>query len=464
MDVLKETDAETKNENVRTLGFAEKFTYGFGNLAANLLIGTAAQFITYFYTEQVGISAAVAGTILFLARLFDGVTDIGMGVIVDKTNSKFGKARPWLLWMAIPYGLAIILLFSSPNFEETGRTVYAFLTYLFAVGFIYTAVTVPYNSMIGTMTMNPSERGVLSTSRALFGQFGAWFVSVTVLPLVAFYGGGANGWLFMAVTFAVLAAGLWFFTFKMSRERVSHQVMGGKEGEAKVPLKEGIPLLFKNKYWLLAVGVLLIAYINQGIAGIQPYYAEYIFGNPNLVGWMQTARTVPIVLATFGVGLLMRVVSKRNLVIIGAAITVFGSLIMTLNPQNLNIVLTGIAVRAIGNAPLVISVYAMIGDAVDFGEVKGGHRLEGLSYSAATFGEKVGLGFGGMILGVLLGASGYVGGQAVQTDTALQSIQMIFIYVPIVADTIAIVMMYFYDLDKKHKEVVEELKEQSKDE
>lgn len=448
---------ENQNVSSDVLTSKERYLYGSGNLAANLLIGTAAQFITYFYTEQVGISAAVAGTILFLARLFDGATDIGMGIVVDKTDSKYGKARPWLLWMAIPYGLAIVLLFSSPNFGETGRIVYAFLTYLFAVGFIYTAVTVPYNSMIGTMTMDPEERGVLSTSRALFGQFGAWFVSVTVLPLVALYGGGSNGWLFMGVTFAVMGAGLWIFTFKISKERVSHQIMGGEE--AKVPLKEGIPLLFKNKYWLLAVGVLLIAYINQGIAGIQPYYAEHIFGNPNLVGLMQTARTVPIVLATFGVGFMMRVISKRNLVIIGAAITVFGSLIMTINPQSLYVVLTGIAVRAVGNAPLVISVYAMIGDAVDYGEAKGGLRVEGLSYSAATFGEKVGLGFGGMILGVLLGASGYVGGQSVQTDSALQSIEMIFIYVPIIADTIAIFMMYWYDLDKKHAEVVEELEE-----
>lgn len=455
--VLVEMETTQENVSAQKLSSKEKLSYGFGNLAANLLITTANAFITYFYTEQVGIAAATVGTMLFLARFFDGITDLGMGIAVDKTETKIGKARPWLKWMAIPYGVAIVLLFSSPNFGETGNIIYAFMTYVFAVGFIYTAATVPYNSMIGTMTMDPTERGHLSTIRTAFGYSGAWLVNAITLPLVAFYGGGNRGWTFMAVTYAVIAIILWYLNFNNTKERITDP--GALEtNKIKVPIKLGLKTLATNKYWLLIIGVMFISFVNAGISGVNPFYAEYILGNPLYVGAMGTAQFVPIILMMFVVGPIMKYISKRNLVIIGACITIASRLfIYFIDPNNLTVVLIGIVIGSIGTAPMLASSFAMLGDTVDYGELKAGVRTEGLAYSAATFGEKVGSGFGGMILGLILGAAGYIGGQATQTDAALNAIVGVFILVPIIFDVIAIVLMYFYDLDKKHEEILEQL-------
>ncbi|PRY75088.1 MFS transporter [Alkalibacterium olivapovliticus] len=452
---------ETTHENVSVhkLNGKEKLSYGFGNLAANLLITTANAFITYFYIEQVGIAAAAVGTMLFLARFFDGVTDLGMGVLVDKTDTKIGKARPWLKWMAIPYGIAIVLLFSSPNLGETGNIIYGFITYVLAVGFIYTAATVPYNAMIGTMTMDPVERGHLSTIRTAFGYSGAWLVNVITLPLVAFYGGGSSGWTFMAITYAIVAIVLWYLNFSNTKERITDSDAAGTK-ITKVPIKLGLKTLLTNKYWLLIIGVMFISFVNAGISGVNPFYAQYILGNALYVGAMGTAQFVPIILMMFVVGPLMNYISKRNLVIIGACITIASRFfIYLIDPTNLTVVLIGIVIGSIGTAPMLASSFAMLGDTVDYGELKSGVRTEGLAYSAATFGEKVGSGFGGMVLGLVLGAAGYIGGQATQTEAAMNSIVGVFILIPIIFDIIAIVLMYFYDLDKKHAEILKELEE-----
>jgi len=443
----------------KKLNNKEKFSYGFGNLAANLLITTANVFITYFYTEQVGIAAATAGTILLFARVFDGISDLVMGVIVDKTNSKHGKARPWLKWMAIPFGISLVLLFNVPNFGNTGNIFYSFITYVIAIGIIYTAITVPYNAMIGTMTNDPIDRGHLSTIRTGFGFTGVVLVNIITLPLVSFYGGGQIGWLFMATTYAIIAVILWYLNFYNSSEYVlsDETIKDTVKDKNNFSLIDRLKAVFKNKYWLMVIVALLISNINSGIGAVNPYYAEYILHDPTLVGALGAAQFTPVILMMFIIGPIMKYISKRNLIIIGSIIGILGRLFVLINPSNLTIAIIGITIAGIGQAPMLAASYAMLGDTVDFGELKTGLRTEGISYSAATFGEKVGNGMGGLILGLILGVVGYVGGQATQTTLALNGIISAFIFVPVIFGVILIVVMYFYDLDKKHEDVLNQL-------
>jgi len=160
----------TENNNVSSVPIGEKITYGFGNLAANLMITTANGFITYFYTDVVGLTISVVGSILLFARVFDGITDILMGAVVDRTSTAKGKARPWIKRMILPYALALILLFTSPSFlPQEMKAVYAFATYVISLAGVYTMTMVPYNTMLGTTTSDSKERGFLSTSRTIFG-------------------------------------------------------------------------------------------------------------------------------------------------------------------------------------------------------------------------------------------------------------------------------------------------------
>jgi len=434
---------------------SEKLTFGFGNLAANLMLTTASSFITYYYTDVIGLSAVIVGNILLWARLFDGASDLAMGALVDKTRSKHGKARPWILWMAIPYALAMILLFTSPDFlGSTGKAVYAFVTYVIALAGVYTATMVPYNAMIGTTTSNPVDRGNLSTSRTLAGFVGAMGVTAAVLPIVTFFGGDKQAWTWMAVVFGVISSLLLLLLFKNSKERVIETTVAVE----KVPLKTNIKALLQNKYWIIMILYMMIGFISSGLGGINIFYAQWILGDPAKVAVIGILSFMPIAVGAVFMPLLLSKFSKKIIVLSGSFVMLLGLGIIALFPENFTMILVGLVIRGLGIAPGAVAGFAMLGDVADYGEWKTGIRSEGLIFSAGTFAEKVGSGVGGLILGVVLGLGGYVSQGATQSAEALFAIKAIFAYLPIAFTAICILLILFYDLDKKLPEIVGDLK------
>lgn len=460
-----QTETIEYSQNIESTGsnqklkFKEKFSYGLGNLSANLLITTANTFITFYYTEVAGIAIAIVGTLLLFARIFDGASDLVMGVVVDKTRTKHGKGRPWLLWLAIPYGLAIILLFSSPDFSMTGKIIYAFVTYVLAVGVIYTAISVPYNSMTALITQNQSDRAQLSGFRTMLGFTGAMALTMGTMPIVNFFGGGQKGWTMTSIIFAVVGIALYLICFKNTTERVVATV---ESKTAKGNVKTSIVSLLKNKYWIMVMSVMFIGFINSGLGGINVYYAQYILGNPTYVGIIGLASFLPIILGTFIVSPIIGKFGKRNMTIYGTILSIIGSLIIAINPSSFLFVVTGLVVRGLGLAPLLVASFAMLGDTIEYGEWKTGIRSEGLAFSAGTFGEKVGTGVGGALIGVILGAAGYIGGQAEQGAGVLNSIQFVFTYLPILFSIITLIILYFYKLDKEYPFILKELNERKR--
>lgn len=297
MDENVKNTAVTENTAPdRKLDKKEKISYGLGNLSANLLITTANTFIVFFYTEISGIAAATVGTLLMLARFFDGATDLGMGVLVDKTNSKHGKARPWLLWMSIPFMFAVILLFTSPDIGPTGKAIYALITYIFAIGIVYTMVSVPYNSMLVTLTQDQSERGQLSISRTVFGLIGGMSIGIITLPIVNFFGGGQTGWTLMAVVYGAIGALFYLIGFKNTKERVGLETT---EKKKTMSFKQNIKTLVKNKYWILTVFIIIITFIGAGLSGIGVYYAKFVLGNENFLSVLTIVNVLPTILMMF---------------------------------------------------------------------------------------------------------------------------------------------------------------------
>lgn len=173
--------------------FSEKLGYGVGDMASNLVWMSAATFLTFFYTDVVGLSAAAVGTLLLIARVFDGFVDIGVGALVDKTKSRHGKARPWLLWLAIPFGLSGILLFTAPDFGPTGALIYAYVTY-FLVNIIYSAINVPYGVLNSMITQEPYQRSLLNIFRMVMALTASVAVTSLTNPMVEAFGGGKSGW------------------------------------------------------------------------------------------------------------------------------------------------------------------------------------------------------------------------------------------------------------------------------
>ncbi|WP_459481066.1 MFS transporter [Clostridium saccharoperbutylacetonicum] len=458
-----ELDANTniKNDtNSQKLKFSQKISYGFGNLAANLLLTTANAFISYFYTESVGITVATVGIILLAGRVLDGIADIAMGMIVDKTKSKYGKARPWLLRMAIPYGLAIVLLFSAPAFGESGKVVYALVTYLFAM-FIFTGINVPYNTLMALETQDQKERSKLSSFRTAFGFLGALAVNMITMPIVSALGGGKQGWFITAIIYGVISILLYLNCFKNSKEiNASNDEFNAVEVQGpKTSLKDGIIGLFKNKYWVLVIILILVANLNSGLGGVNVYYAQYILGDPNLVGLIGLASFLPIIVGVLLSGPILVKFGKRNSSIGGAVLTLIGCGIIMVGPSSIPMVMAGLIIKGLGAAPMLIASYAMLGDTIEYGEWKNGTRAEGLTFSAASFGEKVGTGLGGAVLGGILAAGGYIGGQATQSASAITSIKFSFVHAPIMLSIVMIVLLIMYKLDAEYPKILAELKE-----
>ena len=437
----------TDNNNVSSVPIGEKITYGFGNLAANLMITTANGFITYFYTDVVGLTISVVGSILLFARVFDGITDILMGVIVDRTSTVKGKARPWIKRMIIPYALALILLFTSPSFlPQEMKAFYAFATYVISLAGVYTMTMVPYNT------------------RTIFGFLGAFLVNGIVLKVVGMFGEvtEASSWTKMAAVFALVSVVLLTILYKNSKERVleTDEAYVAEQVE-KVPVMDNVKALFKNKYWVIMISTMLIGFISSGLGGINIYYAQYILGDVEKVAVIGMLSFAPIIVGSFFTPIIMAKMSKRNAMILGNAIVVLGTVILALFPENYDLIKVGLIVRGLGIAPTAVASYAMLGDVADYGEWKTGIRSDGLIFSAGTFGEKVGSGLGGLLIGIVMSIGGYVAGAAAQTPGTIFAIKSLFAYIPILLGVISIVLMFFYDLDKKLPEIVKNLQERS---
>ncbi|WP_231686845.1 MFS transporter [Bacillus sp. JCM 19034] len=421
------------------INFKEKFGYGLGDLASNLVFAAVSSFLLFYYTDVAGASAAIVGTIILVSRFLDGFTDIGMGALVDKTTSKHGKARPWLLWMAIPYAVSAFLLFTVPDFGPVGMLIYIAITYNI-VHIIYTAINIPYGVLNARITQDQYQRSSLNIFRMFMAVVGSIIIMNVTIPLVDFFGGGKQGWSITFALFGILAGILFLVTFFWTKERIENV----QQSKNTVSLKVGVKSLLKNKYWVLAVIFALVIYTGNGLGGgLGVYYAQYILDNPALVGPLGLAGMFPVVIGLIFVGPIIKKFGKRNSMIGGLLFGLLGTVVILIDPTNFLFVLIGSVIRGIGGVPVAASFFAMLADTIEYGEWKSGVRTEGLVYSAGSFGTKVGMGLGAAIMGWCLAASGYVGGAVEQSSSAITMIVFLFVWVPVIFTVIQLTILAF---------------------
>ncbi len=455
---------ENNKSNLSALSY---IAYGGGNLAANLLITTASNFITYYYTESVGISMAVAGMILAGCRIFDGVTDLFMGAIIDKTRSKYGKARPWLLRLAIPYLIACVMLFSSPATGGVFDVVYAVISYVLAICICYTAISVPYNALSARMTKVQSQRTLLSVLRTVFGFGGAALVGSITLKVVDTLGGGRLGWSLMGLVYGICGMLLYLFCFKVCKELPDEFTVENVEennkvsDKTKLSTKKAIYALFHNKYWLLLMSCTMLSFISSGISGVNVYYAQYVLGSTDYMTMLTLCSMAPMMVGAFLITPLVSKFGARNTCLGGCAIMLFGVIMSAFFATNPTMLGLSLIIKSLGASALAVNSFAMMGDTVEYSEWKFGIRPDGLTYSAITFGEKLGSAIGTVIVSSVMAAFGYVEQAEVQSVTAICGMKVIFIYIPMAIAVICTVLMGFYDLDKKYDQIVSELTERN---
>ena len=438
----------------------ERFSYGCGDFGCNIIYTAMSAFLLFYYTDYANVSAMAVGTIMMISRIFDGVSDIIMGVIVDRTKSKYGKARPWILRMCIPFAVSGSLLFSVPaSWASTPKLVYVFITYNLVSTVIYTAINVPYSALNALMTQDPYERSVLSIFRNLLATAGTLTINTFTLPLVEYFGNNAAAWTKTLVVFGFVAIAAFLCTFFGTKERVRAAENEGEVQTEDVPFVTGIKALFQNKYWIMMTGMLALFFLMYSVnGGATVYYAKDILGDKNLVSTINGIFNIVQICGMFFIAMLVKKFGKRNVFALGLVLDIIGMLVLNFSGGSMAIIVVSSVIRGIGNACGGATMWAMVSDTIDYGEWKTGYRTEGLVNSACSFGYKIGNGIGSALLGLILEIGGYVGTAAVQTESALTSIKVCFVWIPILVYVCGLVIMKFYHLDKEFDGIIADLK------
>lgn len=439
----------------------ERFAYGCGDFGCNIIYTAMSAFLLFYYTDYAGVSALAVGTIMMVSRIFDGISDIIMGVIVDRTKSRYGKARPWLLRMCVPFAISGILLFSVPTgWAATPKLVYVFITYNLVSTVIYTAINVPYSALNALMTQDPYERSVLSIFRNLLATAGTLTINTFTLPMVEYFGNNASAWTKTFLVLGLLAVAAFLINFFGTKERV-RPVLGEEQSkEEQVPFLTGVRALFQNRYWMMMTGMLALFFLMYSVnGGATVYYAKDVLGNKNLVATINGIFNIVQILGMFFIAMLVKKYGKRNVFSIGLILDIIGILVLHFSGGVMSIIVISSIVRGIGNACGGATMWAMVSDTIDYGEWKTGCRTEGLVNSACSFGYKIGNGIGSALLGLILEIGGYIGTASSQTKTALTSITICFIWIPVAVYVIGLVIMRFYHLDEEFDGIIEDLKQ-----
>lgn len=428
--------------------FWERFSYGCGDLGCNIIYSAMSSFLLFYYTDYVHVSAGVIGTIMLLSRVFDGITDLIMGIIVDRTKSRFGKCRPWILRMAIPFALAGILLFTVPSgLGNTAKLAYIFITYNLVSSVIYTAINVPYATLNSLITQDRYERSVLSIFRMILATTGTFIITNLTLPLVEFFGNNLSAWTKTFAVFGILAVIVFMITFMGTKERV---VPAKDTKQEKVPFVKGIRLLFQNKYWMMITITLVFIFINYSLnGGAAVYYAKNILHNSDMVGTMNLVANLVQIGVMFFTAFIIKKIGKRNMLIVGAVIYGLGFAMFGFVGTNMTGIIIACVLKGVGNAGISSCMFAIVSDTIEYGEWKTGYRTEGLINSASSFGFKVGNGLGSAILGWVIGAAGAGTGS-----------EITFIWIPAILCIGQVVVMWFYKLDKEYDGIVEALEKE----
>lgn len=474
------------------LTFREKLGYGLGDTACHFAWDMAGMFLFFFFTDVYGISAAMAGTIMLVARVWDAISDPLIGIIADRTNTKWGKFRPYMIWFAIPMGISLVLLFTTPDYEETGKVIYAAIMYLL-LSTMYTAVNLPYSALSGVMTADSAERTELNQYRFFLGFIGMFIVSFTmvfknylIMDDVLLYAQNANlpeqafafiqehnwgearlldssgglkdiivqherkAFQFIAIIMAILGTILLILSFFMTKERIK------PPANQQSNLVEDLKNVFGVQAWLIlfVLGIITFVLINIQGAVINQYFKYYV-GNENGATLLYTATTVSLIIGVLLATPLTKRFEKRDVYLVCSAVS--GLLTMALylpGKEDFYMLHTINILSKIAIAPTIPLLWSMIADTADFSEWKNRRRATGLFFSATTFAQKIGGGIAVALAGWLLTIANYDGEAIQQTAESILAIKLSFSVIPGALYLLTAALLFWYKLDDKQVEQI----------
>lgn len=442
---------------------------GFAALASGGLSYSLIQsFISFVYTEYLGIAAAAIGMVLSVGIIFDGVSDFIMGIVMDRVHSKRGKVRPWFLWMCVPLGATCGLIFFAPDEASiTVKLIYVFVMYNLYCTFL-TAVRLPGQSLVSTCFENPRARQLASMINGLCNQLGSTITTTLIAPLVVLFGGELMGYRTTSILFAACTVLAMLITFALLREPESIISENMKQRKERIEKRESlvsqIKMLLKNKYWLiLESAVITNAFAGGCLTGTLAYFCNYVLGDIATVGIMAAVLSFGMLFGIFASTPFIVKFDARNISIFGCLFSIFGYLVAVVGFYLFRTpfwLYAGMALKQFGTGFIVSVDLDMVSRTVDYGEWKNGVRQDGMAFSGKGVMNKIAAAAMTAVIGFILTSTGYVGGNGGIPGASISALQIIFLFVPIAMFTLsALAYLNFKLTDKQIVEMRKEVTE-----
>ena len=435
-----------------TTSGGERLFYAIGDLGSNFVWTFCSSFLTLYYTDSVLISAGLIGTIMLICRIFDGFSDIGAGVLIEKTHSKKGKARPWFGGSIIPLVIIQLLVFSVPSAMSNGAKIaWIIVSYFLLTVVAYTINNVSYHAMLPRISLTSEDRNKVSSLRGIFSFIAGLLLAILTPKLLAAGGGEKvqSAWSSVALIYCILCLVFEGICFFGTKEKIASDE--GEKAEETRDLKPAIKELLHTKYFYITVLVFIFAYIVNGVfLSTAVYFTRDVFGNADMYSLIAIVSILVAVIVMAFAPKMFAKHGKRKVLLAAAVVGIVGGIIGYVGAKGLNagLVYLSTALHGVMLAPYVAGMFTFASDIIDYLEKKLGERYEGLVTSVSSVGSKVGVGLGSAILGWGLAAGKYDGALAAQPQSALNAETVLLFIVPAVASAVLFGLMWFWDIDR----------------
>lgn len=446
-------------EDKKYLKWYNKVGYGSGDIAGNVVYAFLTSFVMIYLTNTVGLKPGIVGTLIAVSKLFDGITDIFFGSMIDKTRTKMGKAKPWMLYGYIGCAITLAAIFAIPtDMEQIAQYAWFFIAYTLLNAVFYTANNIAYSALTALVTKNSKERVEMGAYRFIFAFSTSLLIQSITLSLVEFFGGGAEGWRMVAVIYAII--GLVVNTIsalsvkELSEEELNENVK--KTESEKYGIVEAAKLLFSNKYYVMICATYILQQIYSAMLSMGLYYMMYVLFNEDLYPVFSWAINIPLIIALIITPALVtkwKGMYKINLV--GYAIGTFGRVMVVVAAYmgSVPLMLVFTAVAAFGMGPWQGDMNAVIASCSEYTYLTKNKRVDGTMYSCTSLGVKLGGGLGTAITGWLLEFSGFERELAVQTDSCLQMLHIMYLWIPVIITFLITLIMSRMNVEKANAEL-----------
>ena len=457
------------NDTTRTAAAGEKkyltwynkVGYGSGDVAGNVVYVLLSAFVMIYLTDTAGLNAGVVGTLMMVSRLFDGFSDIIFGALLDRTNTRMGKARPWMLWGFVGCAVLLIAIFAIPtSLGDTAKYAWFFIAYTLLNAVFFTANNIAYSSLTALITRNGAERVQMGSIRFMFAFGTNLLIQSATVGGVALFGGGASGWRTMAIIYALLGLAVNTLSVLSVKELPPEELEGEDEPkDDKLSVGESAKMLVSNKYYLIILIVFLLTQIFTAMLNMGIYFMKYILGDENLLGTFAWAINIPLIVGLLVTPIIVKKFGEMYRVNLGGyVIATLGRLgvLVAAYFHDIPLMLILSAVASLGMSPLQGTLNAMIAEASEHTWLRTGKRIDGLMFSCTSLGVKVGSGIGTAAAGWLLAASGYDGGVSMQPDSAIQMLYVMYVWFPLVANALIFLLLTRLDVEKANARLREQ--------